>query len=61
MAFYDVQSSLWAFPRNRSNASFIQKDYSGQPRAHLAVSIEQGFVPNNQGLSSQLPGILAIL
>ena len=50
MAFYDAQSSLWVFPRNCSNASLIQKDYSGQPRAHLAVSIERGLVPSKQGL-----------
>ena len=49
MAFYDAQSSLWVFPRNRSNASLIQKDYSGQPRAHLAVSIERGLYQTTEG------------
>ena len=38
MAFYDGQNSLRGFPRNRSNASLITKDYSGRSRAHLAVS-----------------------
>ena len=36
-----MQSSLRGFPRNCLNASLITKSYSGQSRAHLAVSTER--------------------
>ena len=40
MAFYDAQKSSRGFPKKRSNAWHMRKNYSGQSRAHLAVSTE---------------------
>ena len=49
MAFYDTYSSLRVFQRNRSNASLITKDYSGQSGALLTVSTERVSFQTSEG------------